>query len=125
MEVARHMSYASNIVFRMRWMVGLALGLLAIALPLAIAGSGAELSPAGSAPAVAPVTPSLSPALADMAARPPGKRVEVIVQLTPGATRAAAAPLVAELGGRVTRDLHIIKAVVAKLPAAGARELAA
>jgi serine protease AprX len=119
------MPYAANIVFRMRWMAGLALGLLAVVLPIALAGSGAELPSVRTAPAVAPVTPSLTPALADMAARTPGKRVEVIVQLNPGTTRAAAAPLVAELGGKVTRDLHIINAVVAKLPAAGARELAA
>ena len=33
--------------------------------------------------------------------------------------------MVRELGGKVTRDLHIINAVVATLPAAGARELAA
>ena len=45
--------------------------------------------------------------------------------MTPGTKRAAAAPLVRELGGKVTRDLHIINAVVATLPAAGARELAA
>lgn len=33
--------------------------------------------------------------------------------------------MVRELGGQVTRDLHIINVVVAKLPAAGARDLAA
>jgi serine protease AprX len=115
------MSHAPNIVFRMRWMAGLALGLLALVLPVALAGSG----PAGGpAPAAAPVTPSLTPALADMAARTPTKPVEVIVQLAPGTTRAQAGPLVRGLGGMVTRDLHIINAVVAKLPAAGARELA-
>ena len=48
----------------------------------------------------------------------------MIVQLNPGTTRGAAAPLVRELGGKVTRDLHIINAVAAELPAAGARELA-
>jgi subtilisin family serine protease len=45
--------------------------------------------------------------------------------MTAGTTRRAAAPLIAKLGGRVTRDLHIINAVVATLPAAKARELAA
>ncbi|HKG36160.1 MAG TPA: S8 family peptidase [Solirubrobacterales bacterium] len=119
------MTFAGNIVFRMRWMAGLALGVLAIALPVAFAGSGAQVPSAGSTPALAPITPSLTPALADMAERTPGKRVEVIVQLTAGAKRADAAPLVRELGGTVTRDLHIINAVVAKLPAAGASELAA
>jgi serine protease AprX len=118
------MSYGGNIVFRMRWMAGLALGLLALILPVALAGSGPELPAGGSAPAAAPVTPALTPALAEMADRTPRRRVEVIVQLTPGTSRAAAGPLVRELGGHVTRDLHIINAVVAKLPAAGARELA-
>jgi serine protease AprX len=117
------MPYAANIVFRMRWMVGLALG-LALMLAFALSGSGAQLPSAGSAPAVAPITPSLSPALADMAARTPAKQVEVIVQLNAGTTRATATPLVRALGGKVTRDLHIINAVVATLPAAGARELA-
>jgi len=119
------MSYASNIVFRMRWMVGIALLAIAAALPVALTGSGAQLPTAGPAPAVAAPLPSLTPALADMADRTPGKRVEVIVQLNAGTARSAAAPLVTELGGKVTRDLHIINAVAAKLPAAGARELAA
>ena len=119
------MPYAPNIVFRMRWMVGIALLAIAAALPVALTGSRVELSAAGSAPVVADPTPSLTPALADMAERTPAKRVEVIVQLNPGTTRSAATPVVRELGGKVTRDLHIINAVVATLPAAGARELAA
>jgi serine protease AprX len=124
MEVAASMPYsAPNIVFRMRWMIGIAL--LAIAAStVALTGSRAAL-PATDAPVAAAVTlPSLNPALADLAARSPHKRVEVIVQLNPGTTRGAAAPLVRELGGTVTRDLHIINAVAAELPAAGARELA-
>jgi serine protease AprX len=119
------MSHAPNIVFRMRWMIGIALLALAAIVPATIARSGAELPAMGSAPAAAAPQPSLTPALADLAASKPGKRVEVIVQMTAGTKRAAAAPLVQKLGGRVTRDLHIINAVVAKLPAAGARELAA
>src|SRR4051795_11132067 len=119
-EVAAPMPYsAPNIVFRMRWMVGIAL--LAIA---ALIGPHAA-APAPDAPVAAAQTlPSLNPALADLAARSPRKRVEVIVQLSPGTTRAAVAPLVREQGGKVTRDLHIINAVAAELPAAGARELA-
>jgi serine protease AprX len=117
------MPYAPNIVFRMRWMIGLALVALA-ALPVALSRSATELPATGSAPIAAAELPSLNPALADLAEREPGKRVEVIVQLDPGTTRAAATPLVRELGGKVTRDLHIINAVAAELPAAGARELA-
>jgi serine protease AprX len=119
------MSHAPNIVFRMRWMIGIALLAIAAVVPATIARSGAELPSTGSAPAAAAPQPSLTPALADLAASKPGKRVEVIVQMTPGTKRAVATPLIQRLGGRVTRDLHIINAVVAKLPAAGARELAA
>ena len=114
---------APNIVFRMRWMIGIAL--LAIAAStVALTGSRAALPAADAPVAAAETLPSLNPALADLAARSPHKRVEVIVQLNPGTARGAAAPLVRELGGKVTRDLHIINAVAAELPAAGARELA-
>ena len=124
MEVASHMPHAPNIVFRMRWCAGFVLAALAM-LPLTLSGAAPSLpSLASAAGPAAPATPSLSPALADMAARTPAKQVEVIVQLNAGTTRADAAPIVRELGGTVTRDLHIINAVVAKLPAAGARELA-
>ena len=119
------MPFAPNIVFRMRWMIGIALLAIAAIVPATIARSGAELPATGSAPVAAAPLPSLTPALADLAVSKPGKRVEVIVQMTQGTKRSAATPLVTELGGRVTRDLHIINAVVAKLPAAGARELAA
>ena len=119
------MPFASNIVFRMRWMIGIALLAIAAIVPATIARSGAELPATGSAPLAAAPLPSLTPALADLAVSKPGKRVEVIVQMTQGTKRSAATPLVSALGGRVTRDLHIINAVVATLPAAGARELAA
>jgi serine protease AprX len=118
------MPYAPNIAFRMRWMIGIALLAIAAIVPAAISRSGAELPATGSAPVAAAPMPSLTPALADLAERHPGKRVEVIVQLAAGTKRGAATPLVQKLGGKVTRDLHIINAVVAKLPAAGARELA-
>src|SRR3954466_10729113 len=97
MEVAASMPYsAPNIVFRMRWMIGIAL--LAIAAStVALTGSRAPL-PAPHAPAPPPGTPpSLNPPPADRAARSPQKRVEVIVQLNPGTARGAAAPLVREL----------------------------
>ena len=119
------MPFAPNIVFRMRWMIGIALLAIAAIVPATIARSGAELPATGSAPVAAAPLPSLTPALADLAVSKPGKRVEVIVQMTQGTKRSAATPLVTALGGRVTRDLHIINAVVATLPAAGARELAA
>ena len=115
---------APNIVFRMRWMVGIALLAIAAAVPVALTGSHAALPAIDTAPVAAETLPSLNPSLAALAERSPGKRVEVIVQLAEGTTRAAATPLVRELGGKVTRDLHIINAVAAELPAAGAVELA-
>ena len=119
------MPYASNIFFRMRWMVGVAFAGLAAMIPVALSGSGASVAPA-TASASIPVAaqPALTPALATLAERSPAKRVEVIVQLDQGVKRGQAAPMVSELGGKVTRDLHIINAVAAKLPAAGARDLA-
>ena len=119
------MPYAPNIVFRMRWMVGIALLAIAAVVPVASRAPALSCPPRAPLPSPPPRCPSLTPALADLAERKPGKRVEVIVQLDAGTTRSAAAPLVRELGGKVTRDLHIINAVVATLPAAGARELAA
>jgi serine protease AprX len=127
MEVAASMPFsAPNIVFRMRWMVGIALLAIAAAVPVALTGTRAELPLTDTAPAAAAEPlPSLNPSLAALAERSPNQRVEVIVQLDQGVARAAAAaPLVRELGGKVTRDLHIINAVAAELPAAGAAELA-
>ena len=72
------MSFAPNIVFRMRWMIGIALLALAAALPATIARTGAELPATGSAGAVAAPLPSLTPALADLAESKPGKRVEAV-----------------------------------------------
>jgi len=106
-------------------MAGLALAGLAAMIPVALSGSGASVAPA-TASATTPVAaqPPLTPALVTLAERDPAKRVEVIVQLDQGVKRGQAAPMVSELGGKVTRDLHIINAVAAKLPAAGARDLA-
>jgi len=127
MEVASVMPYGIKVVFRMRWMVGLALAVLAAVLPVALSSSNAELSlpSLDRGPAPAALQPSVTPALATLAERAPSRRVEVIVQLTQGAERAQASSAVSALGGRVTRDLHIINAVVASMPAAGARDLAA
>jgi serine protease AprX len=123
MEVAPDMPYASNIVFRMRWFAGLLLGAF-IAFPLMLPGAPSVIPSSPSSAAPAATQPAVSSALAAMAAHTPGKQVEVIVQLNAGTTRADAVPLIRALGGTVTRDLHIINAVVARLPAAGARELA-
>ena len=58
---------APNIVFRMRWMIGIAL--LAIAAStVALTGSRAALPVADAPVAAAETLPSLNPALADLAA---------------------------------------------------------
>ncbi|MDP9294419.1 MAG: hypothetical protein M3O90_08375, partial [Actinomycetota bacterium] len=127
MEVAPVMPYGIKVVFRMRWMVGLALAVLGAMLPVALSSSNAELAlpSLDRVPAMAALQPSVTPALATLAERAPSRRVEVIVQLTQGTKRAQASSAVSSLGGRVTRDLHIVNAVVANMPAAGARDLAA
>ncbi len=118
------MPYAPNIVFRMRWMVGIALAAITAMLTVALSSSGASLPAAVGTTTALAAQPALTPALTALAQRDPAKRVEVIVQLQAGTKRAQAAPMVKALGGRVTRDLHIINAVAAKLPAAGAVKLA-
>jgi serine protease AprX len=127
MEVASVMPYGIKVVFRMRWMAGLALAVLGAMVPVALSSSNAELSLPGldRAPAPAALQSSVTPALATLAERAPSRPVEVIVQLAQGTERAQAASAVRSLGGRVTRDLHVINAVVASMPAAGARDLAA
>ena len=65
------MPFAPNIVFRMRWMIGIALLAIAAIVPATIARSGAELPATGSAPVAAAPLPSLTPALADLAGASP------------------------------------------------------
>jgi hypothetical protein len=126
MEVAPHMPYAPNIVFRIRGFAGLLL-----AAPGR--GSADALGHAGRRPlACVGYRTRRGAALPHARARRHGRAHarqagRAIVQLNAGTERSAAAPVVRELGGQVTRDLHIINVVVAKLPAAGAgaRDLAA
>jgi len=68
------------------------------------------------------VTLRTQPALVRLAAARPDEVVSVIVQKT--MADAAVEELVTRLGGVVTRDLHIIHAVAAQLPAQAAVELA-
>ncbi len=71
----------------------------------------------------APVTGTAQPALLTLAADRPTETVRVIVQRA--GDSGAAEALVAELGGRIIKDLHIINAFAAELSARAARELAA
>ncbi|HEY3021558.1 MAG TPA: S8 family peptidase [Solirubrobacteraceae bacterium] len=101
---------------------GLLAAFAALAAAVALAGAGgASLAPPAAstaAPAGAP-----APSLAALAARSPHRRVEVIVQLD-RASSADATALVEAAGGRVTRRLELIHAVVARMPAAAAARLA-
>jgi serine protease AprX len=65
-----------------------------------------------------------SQALSHVAAAHPRKSVEVILQLEQGTAPSQGKALIAEHGGRVTRDLHIINGFGAELGAAKAASLA-
>jgi serine protease AprX len=62
-------------------------------------------------------------ALADLAARTPDKRVEVIVQLQSGTDPATAQRLVSSAGGTVERELPIINGVSTTVSAKAAQQL--
>ena len=64
-----------------------------------------------------------SAALSELARERPNKPVEVIVQLRPGVDHAAGRTLIAQAGGKVIRDLHIINAFGAEMSARKAASL--
>jgi serine protease AprX len=92
------MSKWRNII---QWLVA---GMLLVAL----CGAGASATPP-------PAMAKAQPALLEMAAAQPDARLSVIVQKA--GTSGQAEELVAALGGAVTKDLHIINAFAAELPA--------
>ncbi len=69
-----------------------------------------------------PQTAGLQPALAEMAAEKPDGMVRVMVGAR--GERADLTALVEGLGGEVVRDLHILNALAAEMPAGAAAELA-
>jgi len=81
------------------------------------------LAPASSSGASGTVALRLHPLLAQLATESPEQTVAVIVQKAEASDRAE--KLAAQLGGTVTKDLHIINAFVAEMTASAARELAA
>src|SRR3954464_15804246 len=86
-----------------RWTIATVLAsLLSIATFLALR-SAQNLAPAlrASPPATAPA-PKVSDALSNLAATAPGRRVEVIVQLAPGADMVSGGALVRLAGGTIT-----------------------
>jgi hypothetical protein len=54
-----------------------------------------------------------------------GEGTEAIVQFEPGVSARARVRVVRAVGGRVVRDLHLIRGLGVRLPAGGARRLAA
>ncbi len=70
----------------------------------------------------AQVATPVQPALAEMAAETPDELVRVMFGV--GADRTELAGQVESLGGRVVKDLHIINALAAEMPAGAAAELA-
>jgi serine protease AprX len=85
-------------------------------------GAGVTVGPMDSGAAAAPANAAPSP-LARIASEHPAKRVEVIVQLRPGASPAAGRSLVRSAGGTVTRSLPIINGMGAQMAAARAQHL--
>ena len=101
-----------------RWMTALCtatgIGIVAVswqpAPPIRPSGAPSATTPAAAAPAVS-----------TLAARHPAQPIEVILSVDPGVS---VAPLVRQAGGRVTEQLPLIGAVVARVSAAGAMRLA-
>lgn len=84
------------------------------------APTGNTFTTAASSAAVDPLTP----AVAEIARRDPGERIEVIAQFKPGVDKAAAGDLVRQSGGRVIAEIGLINAVAAEIRAGDAAELA-
>ncbi len=116
-----------GIVHRMRWMQALAATLL-LALAVLFAGLVASSaravvrSPRASAASAADPT-AVDPRLRTLAARHPGQSTEVIVQFSQGVAPAAQRALLARSGGRVTRELHVIHGLAARMTAGRAAAL--
>jgi serine protease AprX len=99
--------------------------LLSIATFLALR-SAQNLAPTlpASPPATAPA-PKVSGALSNLAATDPGRRVEVIVQLAPGADMTSGRALIRSAGGTITDRVPIIEGFGARMTAGAAKHLAA
>jgi serine protease AprX len=103
---------------------GFAAGICLLALLTAVAVSpfaGPVASDHGTTAGAAPVTPKL----ARLAQSDPGRPVEVIVRMEPGASTDAAQAFVADRGGRTGASIDLINGFSAHLGAGDAQRLAA
>jgi serine protease AprX len=94
--------------------------LLSLVTVLAVQSSSPSASAAAGSSTSA--TSSSSP-LAQLAAEHPGRKVEVIVQLRPGANLATGNEIVSSAGGTVIRELPLINGLATTLPAEDAQRL--
>jgi serine protease AprX len=121
-----HANTLSPAVWRWRttWIVLAATLLATLALVAAASHATPSASAASGGPAAATPAGTAAPDLSRLAARTPRRSVEVIVQLRPGTSPATGKAIVAAAGGRVTRELHLIRGLGARMNAAAARDLA-
>jgi serine protease AprX len=116
------MSHATVHPASWRWIRNLAVATFVSLVAVAALLSTGSIGPsAQSAPEAA--TPNVSPSLAALAERRPGKTVEVIVQMEKGASPASVRGLIGAHGGDVTREVRLINGLAATMPAAEAVEL--
>ena len=109
---------------RHRWAIAAVLAATILSIPmLAAVGRPAGLDRSGANGASPAAEGGASPALTDLAADHPNRRVEVIVQLQRGTSVADGKRLVSQLGGSTTGTLHVINGLAARMTAADAKAL--
>jgi serine protease AprX len=67
---------------------------------------------------------TLGTGLSTLAAEHPTRKIEVIAQFSPGTSAEARAAIIRRAGGRVTRDLHLINGLGARMTAHAAADIA-
>jgi serine protease AprX len=126
MEKEFHVNYELARLASWRWIIATALAaVLAVAVSLTVQSSDLTLPEFGDGSVQAPATaPSASSDLAALAARNPGARVEVIVQLRAGTSDDAGRERIRHFGGEVIRELPLINGFGVGMTAEKAVELA-
>jgi serine protease AprX len=120
------MTYPLGTLSRIRWgmSASVSAALASILTLVAIHSASFGMEQTSLAPESAPATaPGSDASLAALAAKHPRTAVEVIVRLEPGTSAAEGRGLVQTAGGSVSRELHIINAVGARMSVGAAHEL--